>query len=110
MTWLAILFGAGVAGQHGGTAGARHDEWRTIMSNIMQHSTRTGLITEKVSQGVQIRPGEYGSATFWIAYPPNVAAYGHDDDRISRAWGTGKLRRDALAAAEQKITEGWAVS
>ena len=74
------------------------------------HDRGSGLITEKVSQGIQIKPGVYGSETFWIAYPPNVAAYGHDDDRISRAWGTGKLRRDALAAAEQKITEGWAVS
>ena len=74
------------------------------------HDRRTGLITEKVSQGIQIRPGVYGSETFWIAYTPNVAAYGHEADRISRAWGKGDLRREALAAAEQKIAEGWAIS
>jgi hypothetical protein len=65
----------------------------------------SGLITEKVTQGIQIRPGEYGSETFWIAYPPHVLAYGHEEDRISHAWGTGKLRREALAEAQKKIAE-----
>lgn len=70
----------------------------------------TELITEKVSQGIQIRPGEYGTEYFWIAYPLHVAAYGHEEDRISHSWGRGKLRREALAAAEKTITEGRSIS
>jgi len=77
------------------------------MSN---HDRSTGLVTEKVSQGIQIRPGVYGTDTFWIAYPPNVVAYGHEEDRISRAWGKGDLRREALAEAREKIANGWVVS
>jgi hypothetical protein len=77
------------------------------MSN---HDRKTGLLTEKVSEGIQVRPGEYGSVTFWIAYPPYVAAYGHEEDRINHAWGSGKLRREALAEAQKKVAEGWVIS
>jgi hypothetical protein len=74
------------------------------------HDRKTGLLTEKVEQGVQIEPGVYGSETFWIAYPPHILAYGHEADRIAAAWGRGKLRRDALAEAQHKIDDGRVVS
>ncbi len=57
------------------------------------------LHTEKVTQNYQPRPGEMATRTFWIAYPDHVAGYGHMSDRISRATGQGRTRREALAAA-----------
>jgi hypothetical protein len=55
--------------------------------------------TEQVSENYQPRPGQMGTRTFWIAYPPWVASYGHMEDRISRALGTGDSKEEALAAA-----------
>jgi hypothetical protein len=57
------------------------------------------LYAEKVTENYQPRPGQMDTRTFWIAYPPSVAAYGHTSDRISRAWGAGKTRKAARAAA-----------
>ncbi len=59
------------------------------------------LHTEKVTQNYQPRPGQMATRTFWIAYPEHVAGYGHMSDRISRAAGQGRTRREALAAAGQ---------
>lgn len=56
--------------------------------------------TEKVTENYQPQPGQMATRTFWIAYPPHVAAYGHVSDRISRAAGTGETRKAAIAAAE----------
>ncbi len=57
------------------------------------------LNTEKVTQNYQPRPGQMATRTFWIAYPDHVAGYGHMSDRISRATGQGRTRREALASA-----------
>jgi len=57
------------------------------------------LDTEKVTENYQPRPGDMATRTFWIAYPPHVAGYGRMGDRISRAWGSGRTRKAALADA-----------
>ncbi len=57
------------------------------------------LHTEKVTQNYRTADGNMGTRTFWIAYPDHVAGYGHMSDRISRATGQGRTRRDALTAA-----------
>jgi hypothetical protein len=80
------------------------------VSRFGTHDRGSGLVTEKVSQGVEVRPGQYGTDTFWIAYPPSILAYGHEDDRISRAWGKGDLRREALAEAQKRVDDGWPIS
>jgi len=74
------------------------------------HDRKTELVTEKVSENYQPRPGQMDTRYFWIAYPPHVMNYGHEEDRISRAWGSGKLRREALAEASKRINDGWVVS
>ncbi len=56
--------------------------------------------TEKVTRTYQPRPGQVAERTFWIAYPDHVAAYARTDDRISRATGRGRTRREALAATQ----------
>jgi hypothetical protein len=70
----------------------------------------TDLITEKVSEAIEIEPGVPWTRVFWIAYPPHVLAYGHEEDRISRAWGRGNLRREALAQAKKHVEQGWVIS
>lgn len=57
------------------------------------------MITEKVAENYESRPGAMDTRTFWIAYPDHVAAYGHMEDRISRAAGRGRTRKAALANA-----------
>lgn len=54
---------------------------------------------EQVSENYQPRPGQMDTRTFWIAYAPYVAGYGHREDRIARAIGTGESREEALANA-----------
>jgi hypothetical protein len=51
------------------------------------------LETEKVTGNYQPAPGQMGTRTFWIAYPPHVADYGHVDDRIARAAGRARPGR-----------------
>jgi hypothetical protein len=60
------------------------------------------LHTEKVSRAYEVRPGEVVTREFWIAYPDHVLAYGHMEDRISRSWGSGSTKAEALADAEQR--------
>lgn len=60
------------------------------------------LMTEKVTLNTQVKPGHYGSATFWIAYPLPVMNYGQQEDRIARAWGTGATCTEALRDAAQR--------
>lgn len=59
------------------------------------------MLTEKVTENYQPRPGQMDTRTFWIAYPAHVLTYGHMSDRIARAAGRGKTRKAALAAAGQ---------
>jgi hypothetical protein len=60
------------------------------------------LFTEHVTENYQPAPGQMDTRTFWIAYPGHVAAYGHEKDRISRAWGVGDTEAAALAAAANR--------
>jgi hypothetical protein len=57
------------------------------------------LETEQVSENYQPRPGAMDTRTFWIAYPAHVLNYGSMSDRISRAWGRGSTRSEALLDA-----------
>lgn len=59
------------------------------------------LYTERVEVDHYARGGgpEIETDRFWIAYPGHVAAYGHEVDRISRAWGRGPTKTAALLAA-----------
>ena len=59
------------------------------------------LMTEYVSENYQPRPGQMDTRYFWVAYPDHVAAYGHMDDRISRASGRGDTERAALDDARR---------
>ena len=59
----------------------------------------TNLITEHVEQPYNDGHGAVTLEHFWIAYPEHVRAYADTDDRISRAAGRGKLKRDAIASA-----------
>lgn len=61
----------------------------------------TRIVAERVSENCQPRPGQMDTRYFWVAYPEHVAGYGHVDDRISRAWGSGKTKREALANASR---------
>jgi hypothetical protein len=56
--------------------------------------------TERVTENYSPRPGQMATRTLWIAYPSHVGAYGHVADRITRASGVGRTRREALADAE----------
>jgi len=64
------------------------------------------LDTEKVTENYQPAPGQMATRTFWIAYPAHVAAYGHMEDRITRAYGVGKTRKAALEAAANRTARG----
>lgn len=57
------------------------------------------LDTELVTENYEPRPGQMAARTFWVAYPPHVAGYGHMQDRISRAAGRGPTKAAALEAA-----------
>jgi hypothetical protein len=54
---------------------------------------------EQVSENYQPRPGQMDTRTYWIAYPPHVAGYGHMEDRVARALGVGDTKAAALDAA-----------
>ena len=69
----------------------------------------TGLITEGVSGNYEPRPSRMATRDWFVAYPPNVVAYGHEDDRVSRAWGSGDNRNDALRAATEYMKKHGAV-
>lgn len=69
----------------------------------------TDLVTEHVSENYQPRPGQMDTRYFYVAYPPLFVAYGHEEGRISRAWGTGKTRSEALANAEEYIKKSGSV-
>jgi hypothetical protein len=58
------------------------------------------LDTEQVTENYRPAPGQMATRTFWIAYRPHVAGYGHMSDRITRALGAGETPAAALAAAE----------
>lgn len=60
------------------------------------------LLTEQVSENFQPRPGQMDTRTFWIAYPAHVASYGHETDRISRAWGHGDTEQQAIDNARNR--------
>lgn len=60
------------------------------------------MYTEYVSENYEPRPGEMDTRHYWIAYPDHVLAYGHVEDRISRAAGWGDTEEAALAHAVQK--------
>ena len=68
---------------------------------LVEMAGRDELLTEKVTEPYQSRPGQVENRTFWIAYPRHVADYGSVDDRISRALGVGDTRREALLKAHQ---------
>ena len=78
---------------------------RTTIYKVLPPSEReremNELVTEKVSENYQPRPGEMSTRQFWIAYPAHVSAYGHASDRIARAAGRGKTKKAALADAEK---------
>jgi len=61
----------------------------------------TGLVTESVSENYEDNRGQMDTRHFFIAYPPHVVAYGHEEDRISRRWGTGETRAEALTSAQE---------
>ena len=86
---------------HLAVSGAKRNTF--ISDAIVEKLTREqemNLVTEKVSENYQPRPGEMSTRSFWIAYPDHVSAYGHASDRIARATGRGKTRKAALADAE----------
>ena len=62
--------------------------------------TTANLHTEHVTQAQHDprHPGRVINRTFWIVYGDNEATFGHVDDRISRAWASGRTRKEALAA------------
>ena len=62
----------------------------------------THFDTEEVTENYQPAPGQMGSRTFWIAYLPHVASFGHTGDRIAHAAGRGETRDAALAAAMER--------
>jgi hypothetical protein len=68
----------------------------------LEREQQMSLVTEKVSENYQPRPGEMGTRSFWIAYPAHVSAYGHASDRIARATGRGETKKAALADAERQ--------
>jgi hypothetical protein len=69
----------------------------------------TGLVTESVSENYEDNRGQMDTRHFFIAYPPHVVAYGHEEDRITRKWGSGKSRSEALAHAKEYIAESGAI-
>jgi hypothetical protein len=75
----------------------------------MKTDPHTGLITEHVSQNYEPRPGQMDTRYFVIAYPPHFVAYGHEEDRVSRAWGKGRTRTGALADAQDYMQKSGAV-
>ena len=64
------------------------------------------LTAGRVTENHRTSPTQCGTRTYWIAYPDWVAAYGHAGDRITRAWGTGRTRKEALANAEARAAAG----
>ncbi len=56
---------------------------------------------EKVTENFELYPGQMSARNIWIAYPARrgIEGLGHQIDRISRAWGVGHTRKEALEAA-----------
>jgi hypothetical protein len=71
-----------------------------IMATAGRGRKQRGMQTEKVSENYQPAPGVMDTRTYWIAYPDHVAVYGRQEDRISRAAGTGATEAEALENAE----------
>ena len=61
------------------------------------------LMTEKVSEDYEPRPGVVSTRTFWIAYPDWVAGLGSMQDRISRAIGQGGTSKVARERGERAL-------
>lgn len=69
----------------------------------------TGLVTEGVSENYEDGRGQMDTRHFFVAYPPHVVAYGLEENRVTRRWGQGDTRAEALTSAQEYITKYGAV-